>query len=262
MIDTYSSFYYGYNIQAQPFTGYLNIDEGAGEISIELPVGSYTLTTLVDTLRNALLSQATLDYQVTVDRVTRKITISAPTTFDLLTNTGSQVGSSAWELLGFQTTADLTGQVSYTSQDSSGKRYLPQFPLQSYVPLEDFQSANQAKKNVASDGTTIEVIRFGLARFIEFDIKFITSRLDIADGIYIMKNSTGLEDAREFLRDITQLSEFEFMPDKNSPGNFSRVIVESMPEFQDGTGYKLRELFNDNLRDVYETGVIKLRVIS
>jgi len=262
MIDTYSAFYYGYKINAQPFTGYLNIDEGAGELEIQLPVGSYTLTTLVDALRNALLTQATLDYEVTVDRVTRKITISAPATFDLLTNTGSQVGSSAWELLGFDTTADQTGLSSYTSQNSSGKRYLPQFPLQSYVPFEDFQSANQAKKNVAADGTTVEVIRFGLARFIEFDIKFITSRNDIADGIYIKKNSRGLEDAREFLQDITNLSNFEFMPDRDNPGEFSRVIVESMPEFGDGTGYKLKELFNENLRDVYETGIIKLRVIS
>lgn len=262
MIDSYSSFYYGYKIKAQPFNGFLNIDEGSGEISVEIPVGSYTLTTLVDALRNALLTQATLDYVVGVDRATRKITISATSNFDLLTNTGSQVGSSAWSLLGFSTASDKTGTNTYTSDNSSGKRYLPQFPLQSYVPSEDFQAANQASKNVAANGTTVEVIRFGLAKFIEMDIKFITSSLDIADGIYIKKNPRGLEDAREFFQDITELSEFEFMPDRNQPGEFRRCIVESMPDFQDGTGYKLKELFNDNLRDVYETGVIKLRVIS
>lgn len=263
MIDSYSAFYYGYKINAQPYNGFINLREGAGpELSIQIPVGSYTLNTLVQAIRNALLSQATLDYQVSANRLTRRITISANSTFTLLTSTGSNLGTSIWSLIGFDSATDKTGATSYTGSNPSGKAYYPQFPLQSYVSDDDFQGRNQASKNVGANGRTVEVINFGLAKFVEFDIKFITSRADVSDGVLIKKNSRGLEDARDFLRDITALNKFEFMEDLNAPGNFKTCIVESMPSFQDGTGYKLRELFNENLRDIYETGIIKLRVVE
>lgn len=262
MLDTRSIFYYGYKINAQPQNGFLNIDEGGGEVTFEIPVGSYTLSTIVESLRNTLLTQGTLDYSVTVDRATRKITISATSTFDLLTNTGSNVGSSAWSLLGFDTTADKTGLMSYTSDFASGDQYSPQFFLQSYVPPEDFQGKQQASKNIAANGTTVEVVNFGIAKFIEMDLKFITSNTEISDGINILHNPEGLEDARRFMQDITELSEFEFIPDTAQPGTFFRCILESTPDFQDGTGYRLKELFNQNLRDVYETGILRMRVID
>jgi hypothetical protein len=262
VIDTRSTFYYGYRIESQPQNGFLNIDEGAGEVTFEIPVGTYTLSTLVESLRNTLLTQGTLDYSVSVDRQTRRVTISATTNFDLLTNTGTNVGSSAWTLLGFDISADKTGSNTYTSDFASGDSYSPQFFLQSYVDPEDFQGKQQASKNVAADGTTVEVVNFGIAKFIEMDIKFITSRADIADGINIVHNPTGVEDARRFLKDITELSEFEFLPDATDAGTFFRCILESTPDFPDGTGYKLKELFNRNLRDVYETGVLKMRVID
>ncbi len=240
----------------------MNIDEGSGEITVEVGVGSFTLNTIVGAVTSALLSQATLDYTVTANRTTRKITISASTPFDLLTNSGSNVGTSIWSLLGFDTSTDKTGLSSYTSDFASGSQYVPQFFLQSFVDPNDFQTKQQSTKNVASDGTTVEIVNFGIGKFIEFDIKFITSRTDISDGINILHNSEGLEDARTFLQDITELNEFEFMPDATDASTFFRCILETMPGFDDGTGYKLRELFNQNLRDVYETGVMKLRVIE
>jgi len=262
MIDSYSSFLYDYIVTAEPYNGFINIDEGSGPFTITVPVGSYTFTTLVDALRNALLTQGTLDYVVTSDRVTRLITISADQNFDLLTNSGPNSGSALWPVIGFSQAADKTGSDTYTSDLPTGRLYCPQFPLQSYVPPELFRRKNQSSKNIASDGTTVEVINFGLAVFIEFDIKFITSRLDISDGVFIRNNPTGLEDALEFLNYITDIAPFEFMPDLSLPGNFYNVILESITEFQDGTGFKLRELFNRNLRDVYETGIIRLRVVQ
>lgn len=262
MIDTRSKFYYGFAINANPYNGNMNIDEGIGEVTFSIAVGSYTLSTLVNALRTTLLAQGTLNYEVFVDRQTRRITISADQNFDLLTNTGQNRASSVWELIGFDTTQDLTGASSYTSSGPAGREYVPQFFLQSYVSKEDFQAKQQSRKNVASNGTTVEVISFGIAKFIEFDIKFITSRVDISDGVNILHNPNGLEDARDFFQDITGLSEFEFMPNSDQAGDFSRCILESMPGFADGTGYKLKELFSSNLRDIYETGIIKLRVVE
>lgn len=261
MIDTDSVFYYGQVVTAEPYNGYLDINEGGGDLQVGLDAASYTLTSLAIALRNALNTQATLEYTVSVDRASRKFTISATANFSLLLSTGASVGSSIWTLLGFTQGVDLTGAMTYTGESPSGSRYDPQFKLQSYVDPEDFQESNQAQKNVAADGKTVEVIRFGIATFYEMDIKFITSRDDISDGVNIRGNPTGLQDARTFMQYITQLNPVEFIPDKLTSGEFSEVILETAPGFTDGTGYKLKELFSNNLRDVYETGVLKFRVI-
>lgn len=262
MINTRSSFYYDYTVTAEPFNGNINIDEGSGEVTIVLPVGSYTLTSLAIEIRNALNTQGTLDYTVGTDRVNRTFTIAASANFSLLTNSGSTPGTAAWSLLGFDTAADLTGVATYTSSISTGQCYTPQFLLQSYVDDEDFQQANLATKNIAADGKTVETISFGTARFVKMDFKFITNRSDVADCINIRHNPTGLEDARAFLKYITRIRVFEFNLDANNPATFKTMIVESMPEFADGTGYRLRELINDNITDVYETGVMTMRVVD
>ena len=260
MIDTFSKFYYNTKITARPYNGYMDVNEGAGEFQVSVKNKDYTLNTLIIAIQNALNNQGTLSYSVSVNRATRKITISADAPFDLLTNTGSSVGQSIWNLIGFDTSQDLTGQTSYTSITPVGSVYYPQFKLQSYVDEKDYREINQAKKNVAARGNIVEVINFGEARFFEFNIRFITNVP--MDGKVIKSNPTGVEDARDFLRYITALNEFEFMPDANDSDTFYKVLVESMPGYNDGTGYKLRENFDINLRDIYETGIITLRVVD
>jgi hypothetical protein len=39
-------------------------------------------------------------------------------------------------------------------------------------------------------------------------------------------------------------------------------LLESSPDYSDGTGYKLKELFDKNLPDIYETGILKLRIVE
>lgn len=260
MIHNFSSFYYGTRVTNRPYNGSMDIDEGSGELTIEIPVSDYTLSTLEIAVQNTLNSQGSLTYSVNIDRDSRIMTISADAPFDLLTNTGSTVGTSIYSLLGFDTTADYTGSDTYTGKFSIGSAYYPQFKLQSYVSPDDFQERNEASKNISSSGKKVEVINFGLAKFIELEIKFITNLK--MDGQVIKNNPTGLEDARAFLQYITQINEFEFMPDYSDTNNFYRVILESTQSNNDGTGYKLRELINNGLFDIYETGLLKLRVIE
>ena len=260
MIYSFSEFYYGYKINAEPYNGFIDLDEGAGEISVQVPTGSYTLTDLANAIREALLAQATLDYIVTVDRASRYFTIQANQPFEILTLSGSHAGSSIYNLIGFNTLIDYAPATSHSSIRPSGKYYAPQFKLQSYIGPDDWQESNQASVNVASTGTVVEVVNFGLAKFIQFDIKFITNRL--SDGLVVKNNKTGVEDARDFLQFITQKNYFEFMPNVNTPNIFYKVLCESTPDYQDGTGYKLKELFDKNLPDVYETGIIKLRIVE
>lgn len=259
MIDTFSKFYYDTKVTARPYNGSIDINEGLGEFQVTVPTKDYTLSTLAIAIQSALNSQGTLTYSVSVDRSTRFFTISADANFDLLTNTGSTSGQAIWDLIGFDTSADLTGTDSYTGIASVGRAYFPQFKLQSYVDEKDFREINQAKKNKAARGNIVEVINFGLAKFFEMDIKFITN--EPMDGKIIKSNPTGLEDARDFLRYITELNEFEFMPDEDDP-TFYKVILESIPGYNEGTGYKLREYFDRGLKDIYETGVMRLRVVD
>lgn len=260
MIYSFSKFYYNTKVRGQPYNGSIDINEGLGDFTVLVPVKDYTLSTLAIAIQNALNSQGTLTYSVSVNRFSRLLTISADAPFTLLTNTGVTFGESIWDLIGFDTSADLTGSMTYTGISSVGSVYSPQFRLQSFVGPEDFQERNQASKNVAAIGTVVEVINFGIARYYEFDIKFITNEL--MDGKVIRNNPTGHEDAIAFLKYITELNEFEFMEDENDPNTFSKVIVESMPGFADGTGYKLKELFDRGLQDIYETGIIKLRIVD
>lgn len=260
MIYTFSEFYYGYKVNAEPYNGYLDLDEGSGEISIEIPVGSYTLDGLVQQLRESLLAQGTLTYDVSVNRATRIITITADAPFEILSLTGTHFDSSIYSLIGFKTDSDHASNTTHVGILASGKSYYPQFKLQSYIGPDDWQESNQASVNVGSTGTIVEVVNFGLAKFIQFELKFITNKL--TDGSVIKNNRRGVEDTRDFLQDITQKNYFEFMPDANDPDTYYKVLIESTADYQNGTGYKLKELFGKNLPDVYETGNIKLRVVE
>lgn len=260
MIYNFSQFYYGYKVLAEPYNGFLDIDEGAGAISIQVQTGSYSLTGLAKALREALVAQATLPYLVNVDRTNRIITISSTSTFRILSSTGVNAGAGIYSLIGFKTISDYALGNTHSSVLPAGTAFRPQFKLQSYIDPEDFQQSHQAAVNVAASGNVVEVVNFGLVKFLQFDLKFITNRL--SDGRVIRNNPTGVEDARNFMRFITQKSNFEFMPNVNDANTFFTVLCESTNEFSDGTGYKLKELYDKNLPDVYDSGVIKLRVIE
>ncbi len=82
------------------------------------------------------------------------------------------------------------------------------------------------------------------------------------DGAIIRNNPTGLADALSFLGYISQKKKFEFVPDVLAPSTYYRVILEKAPDYSSGTGFKLKELFGQNLPDIYETGIFTLRVVT
>jgi len=257
MIYTYSKFNYGMLVDDS--SNKLDFSEGGGQLTAELTSGSYTLGEYASALQSAMRAAGLLEYTVSVNRSGNIITISAPSTFSLLLNTGTNVGVSLAETIGFMQASDLTGASSYSGSVKAGSEYYPQFMLQSYVPSAHYKQSADATVNKTASGR-VEIVRFGTEKFIEMDIKFITSR--VMDGIVIKNNSNGLQSALDFLTDITQKRRFEFVENINSPAVYEKVILESFPSHNDGTGFKLRELFSQNLPDIYETGVLKLRVVS
>lgn len=255
MIYTWSKFNYGHTITNE--NKYIPFDEGSGELTGTLEVGNYSLGEFAQAVQDALNAEGDLSYTVTLNRGNNSLTIAADDTFSLLILTGSTTAT-AYELMGFSLSADKTGADTYTS-NASGDEYYPQFWLQSYVAPENFVSSVEATINKSADGR-VEVVRFGLEQKIEMDLKFITNLT--MDGQVIRNNASGLQDARDFMGYITQKKKFEFVPDLANPETYYKVILESTPDSSNGTGFKLRELFGQNLPDIYETGVITLRVVE
>lgn len=241
----------------------LNFDEGGSELTAVLAVGSYSFSELPTIIKTAFDAVGSDIYTITQNRSTRKITIASDgATLNLLSNTGSQVGTSTWSLLGFDTSADQTGATSYEGDNPAGIQYRPQFWLQDFVGPDEQISKADASVNEPSDGSTVETISYGDKEILEMSIKFITSNTKASACGVIENNPTGKEDAIVFLKAIITKNKFEFMVDRDTPNTFEKVILESLPGNTKGTGYKLAEEVGRNLPDIYSVNKMKLRVVT
>src|SRR5690606_20169751 len=109
---------------------------------------------------------------------------------------------------------------------------------------EEFQERIGASVNESANGE-IEVISFGLRKFIEMNIMYINNRPQ--DGTVIKTNLSGVSDAIDFMEFITQKFPFEFIPDIADRDTFYKVLLESTPQSREGVGFKLRELVGRGL---------------
>jgi len=251
---TFSLFYFNFDVDKS--NRFLNFKEGAGpELTASVAVGSHTFTEILTEVKTAMDAVGALVYTVTGDRDTREITISSTSAFDLLISSGTQVGSSVFATIGF-TGADLTGLTTYTG-NPAGQIYEPQFKLQSFISSEDSQESVNASVNTTANGE-VEVIRFGLAKFIEMNIRYGTDLK--ADGKVIKNNPTGLTDLRTFMQFITTKAPVEFMIDIDTRSTFQKVILESTPSSRQGIGYRLNERYDNNLPGYFDTGPLTFRI--
>jgi len=254
-LSTFSIFYYGYTVNAG--NKFINFDEGAGELTAQIEIGSYTLTEILVKIKTAMDAVGTDTYTVTVDRDTRIITIASDGTFSLLLSTGSQVGSSPFSLLGFTSGADTASAASHAGDEASGFSYKPQFILQDFTDSDNWQEAIDSSVNESATGS-LEVVNFGTRFFTEFSFKFISNLSQ--DHTIIKNNPTGLADAQVFLREITTKNPVEIMFDISDRATFKKIVLESTPSSSTGTAYKLKELTGKNLPGYYEINNLKFRV--
>lgn len=257
-LKTYSKFYYGHTVTSD--NQYFNIKEGAGpELTVKVPVGSYTLTKFKVVIMQALNDIGALDYVVNVDRFTRKITITASGNFQILGLTGVKNLQSLLPLMGFNK-IDYAAATEFEGQSASGYVYEPQFILQSYVAPSDNLALFNAVKSKSASGNKVSVQKFGEERLAKMNIKFIT---DIAQDPDVMKsNPNGVADANAFMSYAITQAPFEFIPDEDKPSTFHRVILDKTPESSDGLAYELKETYDQNLPFYFETGKIELKVIT
>lgn len=254
-VSTFSIFYYGFEINSD--NKFMNFDEGGGELTATLQQGSFTLDEMRTVIKTAMDAVGGDTYTISIDRSTRKITISSTGTFSLLLSSGTQIGASPFTLLGFTSTSDTASASSHTGTSGAGFIYEPQFVLQDFIDDGNFQEKIDAKVNESANGV-LEIINFGTRKFIEFSMKYITS-LTPQDGKVIKNNPNGLADAQAFLQEITKKNPIEFMQDISDRDTFEKLVLESTPTSRTGSGYRLKELFSKNLPDYFEINRLKFR---
>lgn len=254
---TKCKFYYGVEIEQD--NNILDFDEGSGEISVTIPVGIYSPREIANKISVLMTAAGTQSYSCVFNRTTRKLTIGAMGFFSILIDSGSHTGSTIYDNLGYTGSVDLTGFNSYASDSVVGYEFKPQFYLLDYIPLEHNIKSVQASINETGSGN-VEVIRYGTKRFMECSIEFITNQKFISDPIWT-SNTTGVDEALQFLTYATQKSKIEFMPDSLDVANYFTLILESTAADQQGTGFKLEEML-DYGAGYYKTGRLVFREVT
>lgn len=245
-MKTYSAFYYGFNVTRDNYTIILN-----DTLKAEVDIGSYTMTELANKVAQALNRVSDATFTCTVDRETRKFTISSDEVFSL---TRSIDGASILWTLNID---DVVNVLTVESSASCGTSYEPQFWLQGYVPTRINKQAAFSTVNKSASGF-VQVQKFGNESFMECEIKFITN---IPQASVIKTNPQAVEEAIAFMDYLITKSPIEFMPDIDNKATFESFILESTEESSDGVGYKLKELYDKGLPNYYETGKLKFRKI-
>jgi hypothetical protein len=250
-----STFYYGHAVEGSAH--FISIDEGAGEISVNLTPSGYTFTELALELERALNSVGTLTYTISANRLTRKYTITASANFSILAASGDYFGSSLYTVLGFNS-VDKTGASSYVSDFSTGLEWRPQLPLFSYVPSRLREGSLSSTQDESGNGN-IQVITFGTVNYMEFEAKFITDRKD--QPVYIENDQNAVANAMGFLSYVRKKNRFEFMEDRNVVSVFEKMILQKTSQSANGLEVKLEEMTGSNLQDYYETKLITCRKV-
>lgn len=253
-LTTRSLFYYGFTVTRDNYN--LDFNEGGPELTAQLRVGSYSATEYAQEMEDALNAVGALEYTVTFNRTTRKITIAASGTFALLSFTGSHLGSSVWVMAGFSILANKTGAASYLGDSAAGSEYRPQAVLKDYVDPEHFKVKEFAKVNVAASGD-VQMVQFGTGKRFRGNIWQITDRT-ATDNSTWETQSSAIAKAIDFLDFLITKGKVEFMPDRDSPNTYYRAVIERTSESGQGTQYLLNEM---DAKDFYQTGPLLFRVL-
>lgn len=255
----HSKFYYIDAVVDNNFyINFLEPNAANEELTGQVALGQYSPTELAIAVENALNNAGTLTYNVSFIRLENKYEISADDDFILLTQSGSNVGVSVYGLIGFDLDADKDATDSIKSDNEVSYIFRPQFFLQDYVPSRFNKSAVSGTQVVSASGV-VEVVSFGLQKKVEFNIRY-QNNLALSEGGGIRGSSVGLDDLEHFCDFIITKAPVEFMVDEMNVSQFETLILEAMPGFSDGLGYRLREMTGENLSGYYETGVMIFRV--
>ncbi len=248
---TRSVFYYGHLVSSQ--NQMFDFLEGATPRVAIMSIGDKTLSEFAEELAQIMTLSGTQDYTAVVDRTTGVITLSAAGVFTPQPTGGPNEGTSGWPLAGF--TVNPASLVSQVGDARSGLQYVCQYKLFNYIALEDYEVLEQASVNQSAQGQ-VQVISFGDGRRMECDIRMITNE-NLANQTGFNYNPAGENNARAFMKYITNKHKIEFMPNEAVRSTYSEVQLDSTPQDRMGTAYSLRNM----AYGVYMTGRLVFREV-
>ena len=240
-INTLSVFYYGLTVTK--LNNVINFDEGSGELSAFLSVNDYTLEEYAAEISERMTLAGTQVYTVTVNRTTRKITISAPANFILKAGTGSQQASAIWTMAGFNL-IDKSGSNSYESDFGAGSEYRPQLTFDEYTSLEDWQLKESAVVNVSTSGV-VQTLQYGEGQKMSCVLRGATDLLNLKVTPFY-ENPNGVSALRNFMLYLITKAKIEFMPDVDDRNTFYKLLLESTDSDKNGIQFKLKNMRGSN----------------
>ena len=252
MLNTMSKWYYGHYIDSTNNT--LPFNDGTDRTAT-LNVGDYSLTEFVTEIARALNAASSLTFSASVDRSTRRITITGSSNFELQTTTGAS--ANPFSLMGFSG-ADKTGANNYTGAAASGSEFKPQLKLQKYIAFGDEQLASYSNVAKSASGA-VEVVSFGTDDFMTCEVAYQTN--NTVTGSIIENQTNGLDNLRTFLQYAVNKRKLEFIPDRDTPATFFKTILESTNASGDGTGYRLNEYLGI-MPGFFSSGTLRFRKLS
>lgn len=253
-LRTKSLFYYGHEVDKTQH--FISIDEGSGELVVNLTPSGYSFTELAQELTRALNEAGALTYSVSANRSDRKFVITASGNFDILAGTGAYFGSILYTTLGFNA-VDKTGASTYTSDNSTGSEWRPQFQLFNYVPSNLREGSIQATQDESGSGA-IEVVNFGTVNYMECEAKYITNRCDKPSILDL--DTDAVNNAMNFLKYARKKNRLEFMPDRDDLNTFEKFLLQRTAESNNGLEVKLYEM--QGIQDYFETRGLTFRKVE
>lgn len=253
-LRTKSLFYYGHEVDKTQH--FISIDEGSGELVVNLTPSGYSFTELAQELTRALNEAGALTYSVSANRSDRKFTITASGNFDILAGTGAYFGSILYTTLGFNA-VDKTGLSTYTSDFSTGLEWRPQMQIFNYVPSDLREGSIQATQDESGSGA-IEIVNFGTVNYMECDAKYITNRCDKPSILDL--DTEAVTNAMNFLKYARKKNRVEFMPDRDDLNTFEKFILQRTSESSNGLEVKLYEM--SGIQDYFETRLLTFRKVT
>lgn len=259
-LASHSSFYYGYEVTSD--NQYINFKEGAGvEKTAIVPVGTYSLTKLLQVVASALNTASAIDWAVSVNRSTRIVTITSASTASLLFGTGTNALSSVYNLIGFGA-IDRLNLTSFVGSSAAGTAFRPQYKLQDYKDNTMTRTLINPTVNKSTSKQKVSVQHFGVEEFFKMNIKYITNRNVTGSDSQYKNNQSAVEEAKLFLNYIINKNILEFMPDEKKPDVFFRMYLDTAAKSADGTGFDLDEYTDRDLPNFFETGLLTFSVVT
>lgn len=250
-ITTRSKFYFDTGVRLD--NRFIDFNEGGPTLFAQMNVGDYTLTEYSQEFARALNESGGQDYTVTLDRDTRKLTVSAPSDFSLLCATGPRLGQSAWTTAGF-TGADRTGSNSYEGDLGAGKEYQTQYPIEAFTQKSHSIVLENGSYSATPVGTA-QVANFADGFRIPMNIRVITNKTNLKN-VNFYENVNGIDDFMYFINRCMRRDRIEFMPNVNDSNAFNRILLESTSEDRQGLEFELKNMDTANF---YESGRLIFR---